>query len=156
MKPWGTICLVRPDWDGDSEEMDQAVVEAYEPVKSFLDVAPELWRLAGHDERATGIETLVEHVYERERRWMTAPEIEKLLGLLEGLEDALVGEVIDERWMVLPEQLPKLRYRTQSLNLDENRGDRALHAVGEGLYGVMWLQKILQEARDRGLLVSLH
>ncbi|MCG8421408.1 MAG: hypothetical protein MJE77_26110 [Proteobacteria bacterium] len=154
-KAWGTICLVRPDWDGEDENMDQAVVEAYEPAKSFLEVAPELWRLAGDDERADRIEALVDQVYERDRRWMTAEEIEQLIRWLDGIEAALVGKVVDEQWMVRPDQLPALRAHTKTLDLDERRGELACHAVGEGIGDVCSLRSILREAVDRGLLISL-
>ena len=156
MKPWGTIYLMRPDWDGSDEDIDRAVVEAYEPVKSFLDVAIELWRLADDDKRASAIESLLEDVYEREQVIMTTAETNELLQLLEGLEAQLVGKVIDDKWMVQSNRLSELRARTETLNLDESRGHLAVHAVGEGLCGVLWLQKILREALERGLLVSLN
>ena len=155
MSHWGSLYLVRPDWVGDDDDLDQAVVEEYEWAKGFLRVAPELWQLAGYDERAAAIKTLVGKVYDRERYWMTATEIEELLGLLDGIEDALVGTVVDEQWMIQPEQLPRLRVSTKTLDLDEQRGHLALHAVGEGIGHVCSLRAILREARDRGLLVAL-
>ena len=155
MRAWGTIYLVRPEWDGDDEDMDDAVVEEYEPAKSFLEVAPELWRRAGNHERAATIEALVDRVYERQRRWMTASEIEELLQLLEGVEDALVGTVVDEHWMLRPEQVPELRKRTKYLHLDENRGDLAVSGVAAGISDVYSLRAILREALVRGLLISL-
>lgn len=155
MKPRGTIYLIRPDWIGEDEDLEQAVVESYEPVRSYLQVAPELWGLAGDDERAAAIKALLGRVYERDDVVMVTAEIEALLGLLQGLQEALVGTVVDERWMVRPEQLPALRVRTKTLDLDESRGELAVHAVGEALYGVLWLQKILGEARDKGLWIAL-
>lgn len=155
MKAWGAIFLIRPDWVGNEEDLEQATVETYEPARSFLRVGPELWRLAGNHERATAIETLLERVHERDDVVMTADEIKELLRLLDGIEDALVGRVVDEQWMVQPEQLLDLRSRTKTLDLDERRGHLALHAVGEGMGNICSLRAILREARDRGLLVAL-
>ncbi|MCG8416530.1 MAG: hypothetical protein MJE77_01145 [Proteobacteria bacterium] len=151
----GSIYLVRPDWDGDYENMDQAVVEEYEWARHHLRVAPELWRLAGQDQRAADIKAIIRCVYERDRCWMTSDEIERLLQLLDGLEEALVGTVVDEHWMLRPEQLPKLRARTKHLDLDDKRGELALDAVAEGISDVRSLRAILRDARDRGLLLSL-
>ncbi|MCG8422161.1 MAG: hypothetical protein MJE77_29920 [Proteobacteria bacterium] len=151
MKLWGTIYLMRPDWDGSDEDIDRAVVEAYEPVKSALDVAMDLWRLAGDHERAAAIEALLEQVYDRDNVTMTKAETEELLRLLDGFEDALFGNVVDkEHWIILPELLPELRACTTYLDLDENNGE-----LGLEISGVLWLQKILREALDRKLLVSL-
>lgn len=151
MRAWGAIHLIRPDWVGEDEDRDEAVVESYEPARSFLQVAPELWRLAGDDERAAAIKALFERVYEREPIVMYSAEIEELLGLLDGLQDALIGQVVDEQhWRVRPELLPALRVRTKRLDLDQNEGE-----LGFEISGVSWLQKILREARDQGLWVAL-
>ena len=155
MEPWGTIYLVQPDWDGDDADMDQAAVEAYEPAKSFFDVAIELWQLAGDVDRSATVERLLEQVYSRKRCWMTATEIKEFLRLLEGLEDALVGTVVDENWRVTPEQLPRLRACTETLDLGESRGEAAFSGVAEGIAQVCSLRSILREAVDRGLLISL-
>ena len=155
MARWGSLYLVRPDWDGDDETVDEAVVEECDYAKHFLRVAPELWYLAGHEDRAEAIRSLVFRAYERQQRWLTASEIEELLRLLEGVEDALVGSVVDERWRIPPEQLPELRVRTEYLDLNESRGELAVSGVAEGISHVCSLRTILREALARGLLVSL-
>ncbi|MCG8423131.1 MAG: hypothetical protein MJE77_34950 [Proteobacteria bacterium] len=155
MRAWGSLYLVRPDWDGPEEDRDEAEVEEFEYARRFLRVAPELWRLAGDHERAATIEALIDQVYKRERRWMTASEIEELLQMLNGIEDALVGTVVDEHWMLRPEQVPELRARTNFLHLEESRGELAVSGVASGISDVYSLCAILRKARDRGLLVSL-
>ena len=151
MRAHGTIYLVRPDWVGEDEDIDQATVKSYESARSFLRVAPELWRLAGNDKCAASIDALLNRLYERDEIVMTAAEIEELLRLLDGIEDALVGTIVDnENWHVLPEMLPGLWTRTKSLHLEDSGGDLAFE-----ISGMSWLRNILREARDKDLLVAL-
>ena len=154
MATWGSLYLVRPDWDGDDESADEAVVEECDYARRFFRVAPELWRVAGHEDRANAIRSLILRAYERPQHWITASEIEELLQLLDGVEDALVGTVVDEHWMLRPEQLPDLRKRTKYLALDEARDERALHGVALGISDIRSLRTILRNARDRGLLIA--
>jgi hypothetical protein len=151
---WGTLYLVQPDWNGPEDRLDLSVVEAYERSKSSLDVARELWRLAGNEERAANIDRLLELGYSRPRRFINGAEIDALLEDLEGLEDALIGTVVDDEGKLSPEQLPDLRRTTKTLWLDESRGDLAIWGVEEAMQQVQELREILLRAKELGLNVS--
>jgi hypothetical protein len=155
LRLWGAIHLVRPAWSGPYDEVDEAVVESYEKVQGFFDVAAELWDLAGDHERAGEIRKLVDEAYEREPSFMDDSQVDELLQLLEGIEDALVGTVVDDRWQVRVEQLPELRRRTRHLDLDESRGELAAAGVGEGIGHAVSLRNILLRARALGLWICL-
>lgn len=83
-------------------------------------------------------------------------ETREMLGLLEGLELQLAGTVVDEKWRVKAEQLPELRARTTTLDLDESRGGAELHAVAEAMYGIIVLRDILATAKRDGLLLAVN
>lgn len=149
----GTLYLTRPDADT-YEDPSDAVVEAFDGGRSLINLAVELWRLAKREDRATAIESLLARAYERKPYGLNARGIKELLGLTDGLEEALKENVVDAQLRVRNDQLPELRRRTKLLYLDESRGELAREAVGEGIVGVMSLRNILQKARDEGLHIA--
>jgi len=149
---WGTIYVVRPERDGG--ELD--VVEAFEDKASSIQKAIDLWRLGGDASRGTAIQALLDRVYAQPDALMNAEQIDELIRLLDGLEESLVGSVVDRDWNVAADQLPELRSRTTSINLSEEGGHVATAGVGAAIGSVQGLRMILLEARARGLLVALE
>jgi len=144
-----TISLVPPGWDGSGPK-----IEIHQFLKRFFWVAEELWKLTGDDARAAAIGEVLDAAYEREPVLLTTEDVDRMLQLLEGLPEAFVGTIVDEEWRLRPEQLPELRARTKTLDLDERRGDLALAAVGEALSNVGALENVLRKAQKRHLWVS--
>lgn len=145
-----TIYLVRPDF-ADSRE----VVHQYQQASRWIDVARELASLAGDEERGRKIKMVWLRMYLREPPMLHIEDIDEMLSLLDGLELTLIGRVVDEKWRVTPAQLPDLRARMKTLEMGEHRGLAELHAVGEGMYGIVALRKIFTIAKDEGLLVTV-
>lgn len=87
---------------------------------------------------------------ERSTRFKAA-DLDETLALLSGLEEALVGTVIDQHWMFPMERLDEIRRRPPRLDLRPSRpaGD-IVHAVGEGLWLTIALGNFLKEARGHG------
>ncbi len=152
---WGTLYLVRPDWQGDPDDAAESVVETHRNGPSDMHVAIELWRLAGAEERARRINDLLERVNERDTPVLNATEIDELLVDLEGLEPALKNAVVGADWRIPADRLPELRQRAKLIDLDESRGELADAGVVEGMSRVSALSNILRDARARGLHVVL-
>jgi hypothetical protein len=154
---WGTYHLVRPNWPGEIDD-EGRVVGIFRYGPSSLELASELWRLAGHNERADRIKQVTEPAYAREDQALHRAEIEDLLRLLDmdALEDALkqMG-LVDANLQISPEYLPELRQRTKLIDIDENRGDLAVYGLSESVPWVYGLFAFLKRALDEGLHVAL-
>jgi hypothetical protein len=148
----GTLYLVRPGYNGENGE---DVIDAFDHARGNFEAAMELARLAGLDDRAAQIKQVLLRAYSRQPRVLNRQDIDELLALLDGLEDKLVGPVVDKNWLVRPEQLPELRKRTTTLELEESRGDTAIHGVSEGMARIAALRFILQKAKDANLDVAV-
>jgi hypothetical protein len=146
-----SLYLVRPDFP-----KSDSVIDEFDGASRLIEVAMDLARIAGDDERALKIDGVWLRPYMREPRVLRSEDIDELLQLIDGLETRLIGTVVDEKWRVRPEQLPELRARTKVLALDDSRGGAELHAVGEGMSDVIALRNILQEAKDQGLYIAVN
>jgi hypothetical protein len=125
----------------------QVSVIASNPIAyGFFEVAMELWRLAGRADRASSIRTVINSAYTVEPPRLERAQIEALRGLIDGLEQALVGTVTDDEHMLSAAKVAELRGHTQILDLDESRGDLAREAIQEALVYVDHLRAIADEA----------
>lgn len=140
-----SIHIVRsPVVDG----LDLDILESYRVYDHFA-LAAELWRLAARPERASAIEELVLRAYDYDVPLLTTPDIEKMLGLFAGLDDAIYGAIANERHEIPLDQLPALRMRTKLLDISESRGNDAVFAVQEALVHVHNLQSALRSALEQ-------
>jgi hypothetical protein len=126
-------------------ELDLDILESYAVYDHFT-LAAELWRLAGHPERAQAIEGVVTRAYRYDVPLLTTPDIVKLLELLGGLSDAVVGTITDGEHKIPVDRLPELRMRTKLLDVTESRGSDAVFAVQEALVDVENLEGALRSA----------
>jgi hypothetical protein len=125
----------------------QVCVIASNPIAyGFFEVAMELWRLAGRADRASSIRKVINSAYTVEPPRLERAQIEALRGLIDGLEQALVGTVTDDEHMLSVAKVAELRGQTLILDLDESRGDLAREAVQEALVYVDHLRTIADEA----------
>jgi hypothetical protein len=76
------------------------VIDSYEKAHDFIEIAMELWRLAGREDRASAIEDVMASSVDYEPRRLERAQIEELRDLLDGLEQALVGTLTDEKHML--------------------------------------------------------
>lgn len=152
---FGTLYLVRPDWHGDPEDAHESVVESYPNGRSHLEVAMELWRVAGVEDRARRMEDVMDRAWERDRPVMDSTDIDEMLQELEGIEPALETSVIGPDWKLSPEQVDELRNKTKLLDLSDIPGHIPTNAMFEAISRVRAAQSILREARERGLHIAL-
>lgn len=152
---YGTLYLVAPGHVLDSDRRQEDVVEAFQYARSHIDVAKELWSLAGEDSHVHAIDEIVDRAYERESRILSGQDIDELLAQFTGLDDALKRTVIDEEMRIRPERMAEVRKHAQLVDVDEARGDLAFRAIWEALTRVWALRNILTEARQRGLDVAV-
>jgi hypothetical protein len=109
-RDWGTWYLVPPGWERPPEDAsDYGFVESFQYGLSYLHAAMELWGLAGDPERIKQIDAVLDRAYQRPEHILQAADIDELIALLEGLEDRLVGTVVDEHRKIRRDQLPELR-----------------------------------------------
>jgi hypothetical protein len=150
-----SIYLIRPDWHGDPDDAHEAVVDSLAKGPTYIDVAIELWRLAGNEERAAKVYTLSTRAFGRVNKALHTEEIREFYDLLDGLDDALKEALLDDKWQIPPERMEEVRRRTQFLDLDDLQGHRGSEGATEGLSQVHGLRDFLKEALDRGLYVAL-
>lgn len=136
--------------ENEPDEFD--VIDSYDKAYGNLVLARELWRLAGRDDRAEAIEDVILDAHDHKPPRLDREHIVALRNALEGLEDALVGPVIDEQHMLSMDKVNELRSRPEVLDLhevmdlDESRGDLAREAVMEALIYIDNLRGIVDEA----------
>jgi hypothetical protein len=137
----------------DTDPPEIEVIDSYDKAYGFLQVAMELWRLAGRDDRASAIQDVVASSVDYEPQRLERAQIKELRDLLDGLEEALVGTLTDDQHMLSPEAVEQLRSRTETLDLAESRGDLARHAIDEALIYVHHLRSIADEALAAGACI---
>jgi hypothetical protein len=131
------------------------VIDSYDKAYDFVEIAMELWRLAGREDRASAIEDVMASSVDYEPRRLERAQIEELRTLLDGLEQALVGTLTDEQRLLSSEKVAELRGRTDALDLAEWRGESARYAVQEALIYVDHLRSIADEALAAGASILI-
>jgi hypothetical protein len=137
--------------DADPPQVD--VIESYPKAYGFVEVAMELWQLAGREDRASAIRDIIASRVDYEPTRLEQAQIRELRDSLDGLEEALIGTLTDEQHMLSPEMVEQLRGRTETLDLAESRGDLARHAVDEALIYVHYLRTIADTALAAGACI---
>ena len=122
------------------------VLRTSEIAYGFLEVAAELWRLAGDAARARAIEAVVTSAYELEPPRLDQPRIVALQRLLDDLDIALVGTVTDGAHMLSPEKVAELRGKVTTLEVHGEFGADPHYAVQSALLCVDHLRDLLDEA----------
>jgi len=151
------LYLIMRNGPTDADIAHEGVVKTLRDGRTHIDVAKELWSLAGDDARASAIADVVSRAFRREDPVLFAEDIEQMLALLDGdrLEQALKRTITDDKMFIRPERMSEVRQRAHFINIHESRGDAAHYAVMEGLGRLSELESILKEARDRELDVAL-
>ena len=132
-----TLYLVDDDF-----EQTNDIVRQFDRAGNWVGEAIELMRIAGEEERANKIEDVWLRAYGRDPHILETADVEEMFELLDGFEARLVGNVVDEGWMIREDQLPELRART-SFELEESRGVEAIYGVAEAMSRVSALRTIL-------------
>lgn len=132
------------------------VLDSYEIAYGFVEVAIELWRLAGRSDRATAIDDVITSAWETELPRLQHAQLIALRGLLEGLEGALVGTLTDAQHLLSAEMVEQLRGRTETLDLSDTFGGYRRDprgAVQEALIYVDHLRAIVTRALEAGACI---
>jgi len=137
--------------DDDPPQFD--VLEQYDIAYGFIEVAIELWRLAGSPDRAKAIDDVITSAYAFEPARLERDQLAALRDLLEGLEQALVGTLTDEHHMLSAAKVEELRGHVKTLDFNESYGADARRAVQDALVYVDHLRNILDEALAAGACI---
>jgi hypothetical protein len=155
-RDWGTWYLVPPGWERPPEDAsDYGFVESFQYGRSYLRAAMELWELAGEPGRSHQIEAVLNRTWQRPEPILRAADLDELIALLDGLEDRLIGTVVDAERKIRRDQLPELRRRTTMFDLDENAGYLVENALLEGMGRAEAVRDNLRHAREAGLEILL-
>jgi hypothetical protein len=147
---------VPPGWQRQPDDaIDDGIEEIFEYGRSHLRAAMELWDLAGDPGRGKQIEEVLNRAWRRSEPLLNAADIDELIALLDGLEDRLIGTVVDTHRKIRRDQLPELRRRTTMFDLDEIPGYVVENALREGMGRVADVRENLQHAREAGLEILL-
>ena len=130
--------------DPGPEDFD--ILEEYSKAYGFFEVAQELWRLAGREDRAEAIDDIITSAYRYKAPRIDREHLVALREALEGLEDALVGPLIDDQHLLSMDKVNELRGQTKVLDLDESRGELARYAVQEAVIYVDHLRRMAGDA----------
>jgi hypothetical protein len=147
---------VPPGWQRQPDDVvEDGIEESYEDGRSDLRAAMELWDLAGDARRGKQIEEVLNRAWRRPEPILNATDIDELIALLDGLEDRLVGTIVDKRFKTRDDQLPELRRRTTMFDLDERPGFDVENSIGEGIGRAQSVRENLRHARELGLEILL-
>jgi hypothetical protein len=147
---WGQIHLVVPD-ELAGEHDDRDVIQTYEGTYSLIDLAKRLWRLIGHEAEAQQIQAVMNRAYAREVPTLDESGIADLLEPVAALPAALRRELqLGPHDRLTMAQVEDLRKRIDRLDLEESRGEAAIHAVEEAIFDIDGLAEILRRAQGEG------
>lgn len=132
------------------------VLDSNEIARGFLEVAIELWRLAGHEDRASAIEELIYSAHDAEPpRWDRA-QITRLRELLDGIDQAVIGPITDEEHMLSREKIDELRGRVEAIDIDSYERADPRYAIQSALVYIDRLRDIADDALANDACILLY
>lgn len=153
-----TLYAIRPA--PGTESLDDAeVVDQSRYGWQFLEQAVTLWRLVDGG-RADEIEAIIDRASraagDGELRFYR-PELDELVRLLAGVEDAIIDAgIVDQHWRVPAERLEELARRVPVMDLTTDRPlDSKTNALGEVMMNAVFLRNFLSDAASTGSVVVL-
>jgi ATP phosphoribosyltransferase len=153
-----TLYAIRPQ--PGAESLDEAeVVSQSRYGWQFLEQAVTLWRLV-NNRAADEIEAIIDRATavagDGELRFYRS-DLDELVRLLAGIEDALVeAGITDQHWRVPPERLDELATRIPAMNLTTERSvDDKVHALAEVMINAVSIRSFLSNALNAGCVVVL-
>lgn len=147
---WGELHLVVPDASAGQYD-DREIIETYERTYSRIDLAAMLWRLIAGESQAKRVEAVMARAYEREVPTLDERGIADLLGVVAALPAALRRDLpLGPHDRLTMAQVEALRKRTDKLDLEESRGEAAIHAIEEAIGEIDGLADILRRAQAEG------
>jgi hypothetical protein len=150
-----SLYLVIPDWSGEPEDAHESVVDTLRDGPLYLSIAKELWQLVGNEERLAGIRETLDKAYDRDNRDLSSEEMKHLDQLLDGLDEALQRDWLDESGLIRQELLPEVQRRTHYIDVGEHRGHLAVYGLGEALAKVHVLRDFMRRGLEKGLHLAL-
>jgi hypothetical protein len=154
-----TLYAIRPAPGTDALDEEAEVVTQSRYGWQFLEQAVTLWRLVDKS-RASGIEAIIDCATlaagDGERRFYR-PELDELVRLLTGIEDAIVDAgIVGEHWRVSAERLEELAKKVPAMDLTTQRSlDDKTHALAEVMINAVSIRIFLSNALDAGCIVVL-
>lgn len=154
-----TLYAIRPAPGTDSLDDDAEVVAQSRYGWQFLEQAVTLWRLVGNshaDEIQAIIDRATHDADDGELRFYR-PELDELVRLLTGVEDAIVDAgIVGQHWRVSAERLEELARRVPAMDLKTERSlDDKTHALAEVMINAVSIRNFLSNAIDAGCVVVL-
>jgi hypothetical protein len=128
---------------------DDETVDTLDDGWRIVEDARQLWSLVD-PARAEAVHAVQAKARENAMR-LRGDDIAALLAAVAGIEDALVGRIVDEDWRVAADRVAEIAARAPALDRAPSRSleDRR-HAVGEAMQRVNVLELFLTDARERG------
>jgi ATP phosphoribosyltransferase len=153
-----TLYAIRPDPDTGSLD-DAEVVDQLQNGWQFLEQAITVWRLVDK-ERADEIEATKNRASlaagDGEIR-LYAEDLQKLVRLLTGIDDAIIAAgIVDRHWRVAEERLEELAKQVPAMDLTTERSVTSkTSALGEVMINAVSIRNFLSNAIDAGCVVVL-
>jgi hypothetical protein len=153
-----TLYAIRPDPDTGSLD-DAQVVDQLREGWQFLEQAITVWRLVDA-KRADEIEALKDRASlaagDGEIR-LYAEDLRELVGLLTGVDDAIIAAgIVDRQWRVPPDRLEELAKQVPAMDLTTERSLKSKSsALGEVMINAVSIRNFLSNALDAGCIVVL-
>jgi hypothetical protein len=137
-------------------------VDGIEPIPygwRYLQTGATLWSLVDAD-RAARISAVLERAVDAgpdAHPWFETADVEELVELLSGLEEALIAAgVMNELWFIPPDRAGRLAAQVPAMDTSPDRSDAALsQALAEVLAPVTAVRTFLAEAAVEGCAVVL-
>lgn len=154
-----TLYAIRSLPGTDSLDEDAEVVAQSRYGWQFLEQAVTLWRLVGSS-RADEIEAIMDratHAAADGELRFYRPELDELVRMLTGVEDAIVDAgIVGQHWRVPAERLEELAKRVPAMDLETERSlEDKTHALAEVMINAVSIRNFLSNALDAGCVVVL-
>ena len=153
-----TLYAIRPDPDTGSLD-DAEVVDQLRYGWQFLEQAITVWRLVDKA-RADELEATKDRASlaagDGEIRFYPE-DLQKLVGLLTGVDDAIIAAgIVDRHWRVPAERLEELAKQVPAMDLTTERSLKSkTSALGEIMINAVSIRNFLSNALDAGCVVVL-
>ena len=154
-----TLYAIRPDPKTGALDDDAEVITQSKYGWQFLEQAVMLWRLVDNS-RAGKIDAIIERAThaagDGELRFYR-PDLEELVQLLTGVDDAIVAAgIVGQHWRVPADRLEDLAKQVPAMDLTTERSlDDKTHALAEIMINAVSIRNFLSNALDAGCVVVL-
>jgi hypothetical protein len=153
---WGSLNFLKPEWRDDPDNAPDFVVDSYKHGPSDFRVAFELLALADQLDLGQRLQRLLNTTYDRDTAVLEPGELDEVIAILGMVPEIARKSLVDENDRVPAGRIEQLKEHSTVIDFGSEVGHQPEDGVAEALSRVFGVRKALEDARTRGLDVSLN